>query len=274
MAKPVVPVAAMKAYKPMELTLPETPSEIVTNILEFTYFIYGDIKIGKTSFSAQFDNALHMMFEPGGKRQKIKQVFPLNWKEVEEYVRLVEARTDYCNTVVVDTVDLMWDMASKFVCEQKGVDYLKDIGFGDGYNITGSLIREALVRLQRGRGLVILSHEKTSPIIEGSSIMYTKASCISTCEKVLGKWCDLTGRYMLLPTGERVLQIAPSNIMAAGHRIEGAFQYMEGYPIQQIPMGKNPKESYANFVKAFRNELTIPTTGTKQPSATAPKFKI
>jgi len=253
--KVMPPKVLMQPYVPMKLTLPSTKSEVETDINRFSFFIYGSQKIGKTTFSAQFPDAMHMMFEPGAKTESIYQVEPKNWKEVVEYIRLLNNEPNSFKNVVIDTVDLMFDMCSKEVCNEAGVEMLKDIGFGDGYSKVGTKFRQALIDIHSKRGLICLSHNKDKMKKSDSDPEFTTPSITSTGAKVIGKWIDLTGHYYINHKGERMLRIRPSLDMEAGTRIKTHFTYEDNSPINEIPMGNNEVESYKNFVDAFNNKL-------------------
>ncbi len=267
MATKVKPAGVQQPYVPMRLSLPTEKSKIESDISRFSFFIYGVQKIGKTTFTAQFPEALHMMFEPGAKTESIYQVAPNNWKETVEYIRMINADTRFKN-VIIDTVDLMFDMCSKEVCVEAGVEMLSEIGFGDGYSKVGNKFRQALIDIHSKRGLICLAHSKDKMKKSDSEPDFILPSTMATGAKTIGKWVDLTGHYYINNKGERMLRIRPSLDMEAGTRIKHHFMFEDGTPIQDIPMGTSEDEAYKNFVDAFNNKLVIKKVETK------PKFII
>lgn len=270
--KPVT--AAMKTVKPkqkVEVSLPTEFSEIKNEISDFTFFIYGHQKIGKTSFSTQFPEPFHIMMEPGAKRYKVKAVYPETWEEFIAYVKLLSTTENEFKTVVIDTVDILWEKCCDWVCREAGVELLKDIGFGDGYTRAGKAMRNALISIAKNYGLICFSHAKDKKLEKVSanqfnSVDYTHPSCGNKCAEVLGKWCDLTGYYYIGEDGKRYLRILPSGDIEAGNRIDNCFQYDDGKRIQDVPMGNSPQEAYQSFISSFKNEL-------KKPKLKTLKFK-
>jgi hypothetical protein len=247
----------IEKYKPLELSLPTEDSIPETQMSRYSFFVYGKQGIGKTTFSLQFPRTLHMMFEPGAKSKAFRKIEPANWKEVVEYTRLIK-NTDQYDTVVIDTTDLMWDMCVKQVCTEKGVEYLKDIGFGDGYDIAGTKFREVLIDLHSKKGLVILSHEKVRISEDKDETGYIIPSSKKRCTETIAKWADITGHYFIDKSGRRHMRIRANANAEAKCRPDEFFNYKDGTPIMDIPMGNNPKESYDTFQLAFNNQLDNP----------------
>ena len=261
-----------KGYKPLKLALPTEDSVPETNMERYSYFIYGKQGIGKTTFSIQFPDALHMMFEPGAKSKALRKIEPLTWKEVEEYARLI-AESEMYKTVVIDTVDLMYDMCAAQVCKDKGVDYLKDIGFGDGYKIAGNRLRNVLIKIHNKKGLVILSHDKVKMKTKDSDPDYTIPSSEKRCSDTIAKWADVAGHYYISNQGNRFLRIRANNVCEAKCRPNEFFNYNDGTPIMDIHMGTNEKESFFNFKRAFENQLENPIPKPKQKTKQTFKLK-
>jgi len=252
-----------KAYVPVKVELPTEYSEVEDNMSNFSFFIYGHQKIGKTSLSTQFENPIHIMMEPGAKRYRVKKVEPKSWEEFEAYVNLLTKEETEYKTVVIDTVDLLWEHCSQYVCKMAGVEMLKDIGFGDGYDRAGRKLRDALIRLHQQYGLVCFSHAKDKQLKQVSqyrfdALDYVHPSCGNRCFQVLSKWCDLTGHYYLGSDGNRYMRIAPSADMEAGNRVKGCFQYKDGSKVEDVPMGASEEEAYKNLLAAFQNKLERP----------------
>lgn len=262
-------------YKPLVLTLPTQKSVPVDIMTAFSYFVYGKQGIGKTSFTAQFPNAIHMMFEPGAKTESIFAVYPQNWKEVLEYARLIKNSDQYEN-VIIDTIDLMYDMCCKQVCVDNGVDLLKDIGFGDGYSQSGSRFRDVLTDLHSNKGLIMLAHDKEKMKSKDSDPDYTIPSTAKRGAETVAKWVDLTAHYYLDSKGRHQLRIRSSVDREAKNRIKNRFMFTDGSEMQDIYMGTSEFEAFANFKKAFNNEVAKPeATALIKPSTSgAVKLKL
>ncbi len=263
-------VEIKKRLETLNISLPTEKSKVETDISKFSMFIYGGVGVGKTTFTGMFPNAFHLMFEPGGKTQEMYQVHPENWEEAKGYVDLLDENNNglYKN-VIVDTVDLMFDMCSKSVCKFYGVNFLKELDFGDGYATAGNWFRDVLIQLHRQRGLILLAHDKSKMKLKDSDPDFIIPSTMGTGSKVIMKWVDLVGHYFLAMDGKRYLEILPSVKKESKQNIKFHFKYTDETPIRMIDMGSNEEEAYINFMDAFDNKLENPNIKT-----TKPKFKI
>lgn len=260
-------------YTSQKLTLPTEKSKPVVDMTAFSIFIYGKQGIGKTSFTAQFPNAIHMMFEPGAKTEEIYQIHPKNWSEVEEYTQLIKLSSTYSN-VVIDTIDLMFDMCCEQVCKDNGVKLLKDIGFGDGYNQAGNRFRNVLTDLHTEKGLVLLAHDKEKMKTNDRDAEYIIPSTPKRGAETVAKWVDLTAHYYLDKMSKHKLRIRTSTDREAKNRIKKRFLYTDGTPMMDIPMGNSEYEAYENFCKAFDNSFERPSIHKKEDPKTTKKLTL
>jgi hypothetical protein len=53
----------------------------------------------------------------------------------------------------------------------------------------------------------------------------------------------------------RVLTILGDDHIGAGHRVKDNFFFTDATRIREVPMGNTAEEAFANFVKAFNNQL-------------------
>jgi len=266
-----------KTYEVVSVTLPTEKTIAATDISDFAFYVYGAPGIGKTTFTAQFPAALHFMFEPGADDKELFQIFPRNWKEVLAYVDEIEKdKSKKFKNFIFDVVDLAWDMVEEYILQKNGVELLKDIGFGDGYEKAAKEMRNVLIRLKHCGGLILISHEKDKKMekVAGGfqQYDYTHPSCSNTCNEVLRKWVSLVGNYNVNSEGERFLKIDVTKDVEAKCRIHDThFQYKGGEKITDIPMGSSSEESYKNFKLAFENKLTKP--GSSAPIKKSFKLK-
>lgn len=257
--KPVAPKATVGG-----LSLPTQRKGVPTEIGEYTLFIYGHQKIGKTSFTAQFPKALHFFFEPSGTDYEIFAVEPANWKQFTDYLILLErektAGTLQYTTFIIDVVDLAYDMCLKHVCGLQGLLYPPTNDFGKTWKEIKETFRDVMIRLARLGGVVAVSHAKEVVVETRGGDEYTviQPSCAKGVGDVLSKWCDLTGYYRPSAHGGRELCITPTAEYEAGNRMERRFKYTDGTQMESIDMGSSAAEGYANFMASFRNEMHRP----------------
>lgn len=113
------------------------PNKVNTNLSAKTMLIYGGYKAGKTSFCAKsLPNALLCAFEKGYNAIPNIKVIDINkWTEFKRIVKLLEspeAKNMY-KTIIVDTIDLAAGLCENYICQQHGINALKDIPYGQGF---------------------------------------------------------------------------------------------------------------------------------------------
>lgn len=264
-------------YQPKpKMVLPTKKTELPSDLSSYTSFIFGHQKIGKTSFTAQFPDALHFFFEPSGTDYELYAVEPANWDEFIGYIDTLEAEkmlgTLKFKTFILDVVDLAYDMCLAHVCGKQGLDYPPLNDFGKTWKEIKTEFRDTMLRLARLGGIVVVSHVKETKIElrDGSEYTVYQPSCAKGCSEVLSKWADLTGYYRVGDNGERELCITPTSEYEAGNRMERRFKFTDGTQMHAIPMGSSATEAFGNFMKAFRNEMVRKVDASQQEPAKAP----
>lgn len=134
------------------------------------YYFHGDLKVGKTSLASQFPKPFFLRFEVGDNMldgtvgADIK-----DWSDVEFYVDQLCNPTvrENFETVVFDTADAMYHIASRWILEETGASNLKDAGaFGQGYQMVANKIKDALDRITKYRYTIVItghSNAETDP---------------------------------------------------------------------------------------------------------------
>ena len=141
-----------------------TPHKVSRDLCGYTMLFYGAPKTGKTTIASKFDGALLLAFEtgylaiPGVMAQPITK-----WSEFKQVLKQLdsdEARAIYKN-IVVDTVDIAYDLCEKYICNNNGVSSIGDLGYGKGYALAKKEFDEALRKIpQLGYGLIMISHDQ------------------------------------------------------------------------------------------------------------------
>jgi len=269
---------SMASVKKPVVELPTSRTVPPSDVGSFAYFLYGQQKIGKTSFSTYFELALHFMFEPSGKAYELYEVQPTTWAEFVAYIELLEkhkkAGSLTYKTFIIDTVDLLYQLCSVHVCSLVGVEHPNDAkDFGKTWTKIEVTFRDAIIRLASLGGFVAISHEVEKEVETRSGRAYQTVipSAPKKCIQVLAKFCDMTANYHVNDNGERMLRVQSSPDVEAGNRIDTdkapRFRWKgTSNKIIDIPMGTSPEEAYSNFVRAFNNELEA-----KEPSTTVNK---
>jgi len=248
-----------KAEEPIgKLSLPKHKSERSDEVQDYSILMYGKKKIGKTSFTAQFEGMLGMMCEPGGKAQEMYQVPCRNWKELREYTRLF-IKDDRFKTASIDTADYAYEFCMEYICKKMVIDHPSDEGYGKGWKAVRAEFQAWVTELlHSGKGIIFISHSKDEEFKtrKGDTFNKVGASMAGQAKDILEGLVDIWANYEY-DGKRRYLIIGGSDEVDAGNRVEGHFLDTDGTPLDRIPMGNNPREAYRNFVAAFNNKLQI-----------------
>lgn len=241
----------------MALELPTEISQPVDSIGQLVILLYGERKIGKTSFCSEFDDTIFFFFEPGGKGLSTYQLEVPDWNTFIQAVKLLTQDKKF-KTVVIDTVDICYDRCLDFVCTREGIDHPSDVGYGKAWKQVDLEFKEQLNKLMLcGKGVVLVSHAQTSEFINRRGNAYHKIvpTMSGQARKYIIGCADILAYYGYSKE-DRYLIIAGEESMEAGHRLDKYFKTPAGERIRAIPMGNSQEEAYKNFVKAFNNQQT------------------
>lgn len=139
---------------------------------------YGDPKSGKTSNAVKFPKSLLLAFEKGYNALNNVMAQPINkWAEFKQVLKqlsnpAVQAKFE---TIIVDTVDIAWDLCEKYVCNREGVDKIGDVPFGAGYKMIEKEFDETLRAIPlMDYGLVMISHAEDKEFTDEEGQTYQK----------------------------------------------------------------------------------------------------
>lgn len=213
-----------------------TKSKGFCEFYENIVLLYGKPKFGKTTFGANFPNALFFLTEDGAKHLSISAWRIKSWLEFTYYVKQLESDIKNCpfQNVIIDTVDNLLDMCDKFICDKYKVKTVGDVAYGKGYQERTKEFKTQINSIiNLGLGLVFISHAETKSIdMEYSTNPYAMAIAdndgmvemtIPTIDDkrarkfVLGL-CDIIMYVSMNDKGERVLYTKPSRYFEAGDR--------------------------------------------------------
>jgi len=235
--------------------LPKERSEPNASIGAYTWLIFGEKKIGKTTLTALFGKTLHLFTEPGGKALRLYPVVIDSWKTFKKAVRALKKDTTF-DTVVVDIVDKLYPMVEDFTCEKLVIDDLADEEWGKGWRENRKEFERVFNDLlNSGKGVIFISHAQEQEVETRDGKTYDRM--MPTMHK---KMRDLVEgsvdiwAYYTYDKRRRVLQILGDDHVSAGHRLEGRFQTPDGEPIRLIDMGSSATEGHRNVMAAFNNK--------------------
>ena len=175
------------------------PHEVSRDLCGYTVLLYGQPKTGKTTTAAQFPQALLCAFETGYLAIPGVMAQPVNkWSEFKQILKQLDsdqARQQFKN-IIVDTVDIAYDLCEKYICNQNGVSAVGDLPFGKGYNLAKKEFDEALRRIpQMGYGLVMISHaqDKTFKDENGDEYQQIVPTLANQPRLVVDRMSDIIG---------------------------------------------------------------------------------
>lgn len=122
------------------------------------------MKTGKTTIASKFPKALLLAFETGYLAIPGIMAQPINkWSEFKQVLKQLKDNKahEQFDNLIIDTVDIAYDLCEKYICNQEGVDTINQIPYGGGYAKAGKEFDEALRSIpQMGYGLVMISHSQ------------------------------------------------------------------------------------------------------------------
>jgi len=269
----------MKRKKgPEPVSLPTEKTERSNNLEDYSILVHGEKKIGKTTLFAQEDTAFFLMWDPLNPALELFQESISGWAQFLQYIRALElaakAGTLKYRTIVVDGADIAYEKCFAWKCDSLGIDHPNDENdFGKSWKAIKLEFADAMMRLMKlpDVAIRIICHSQWREVKQrdGEKVEKLVPLLSGQAEEVLVGVVDVWAAYCYSGSN-RVLVIIGDESTGAGHRIDHGFRTHDGRAVQEINMGKSPKEAYANFVAAFNNELEFATLRESR-KARAPK---
>jgi hypothetical protein len=224
------------------LTLPTTKTTTSRDPSRVPILIYGNPKVGKSTFAASIPGAIFMATEPGFPFLEIYKFPPEDDAIITTYAQFTEGMAllshakashrgdDFpFNVVVIDTLDQLYRLICEYFCQKHGVDYINDLEYGKGFALANGELQRLLMKiLNQGFGLVLVSHSQVVERKRNGNVQTTRTVptlpekarqvVVGLVSYVL--YCDIEeevsadGKLLT----RRVLRTAPSTSYEAGCR--------------------------------------------------------
>lgn len=159
--------------------------------------IYGAPKVGKSTFCSELDKPLFLDTENGLQSLSVYRIGIDSWETFISVYKELKAQKGKLpfNTLVIDTIDNLWQMCSDFICKKNGLMHESDLDYGKGYSIVKKEFNLALAAYRGlGMGVIYTSHADSKEI-------KTKVGSYSRFEPTMPKTCA----SVVLPTLDFIL---------------------------------------------------------------------
>lgn len=169
---------------------------------------FGEPKSGKTSTAVKFPKHLLIAFERGFNALNNVMAQPINkWMEFKKVLKQLnnEQVKEKFETVIIDTVDIAYDLCEKYICQREGVEKIGDVPYGGGYAMVRREFDEAIRSIPlMGYGLVMISHSKVKQFVDenGNSYDKTVMTLSDTPRLIVSRMSDIIGYSKAVDTDE------------------------------------------------------------------------
>lgn len=206
------------------MLLPTQPSKKNITLNNVSVLIYGEAKIGKSTFCSRIKNALTLDTENGLNSLEVFKVRIDSWEAFLDACKEIKAGKHNFETIVIDTIDKLYDYCVDYICQQGGKKHIDDFGYGKGQNMVVQEIKRALTKfVNLPYGIFLVSHSKVEKAKEIERIVPTIHKDIS--KAVIGMVDQiLLCEQQRLPNSEgklvyqRIISTEPSIYHIAGDR--------------------------------------------------------
>lgn len=160
--------------------------------------IYGNPKVGKTSFAARFKKNLILAFEMGTNALDGVYVQPVQkWSDFKLILRQLEnpKAHEMYDTITIDTVSIAYDLCEQHVCIQNGVQKISDMPWGSGYAAVKNEFETTLRKLtMMGYGLILIAHsEIRKEVVNDSEKEFYSPALNKRCYEICNRLVDVIG---------------------------------------------------------------------------------
>ena len=210
------------------MLLPTEKTKPKVSLQDYSILIHGMPKIGKSTMCSQAEDALFLAFEPGLNALEVYQAPIDDWEHFCNVCKEVAEGNHPFKTIVVDTVDIAYQMCADYICKKFNVPHQSDLAYGKGASLVNNEFHRVLAKLGRLLyGLFLIAHTKTLKVETrtGDYTKYVPNLSEGARKIILGMvdiilYCDLEastnaeGKQVV----RRVMRTKPSQYYEAGDR--------------------------------------------------------
>ena len=141
--------------------LPTAKTQPKPDLADLTVLVYGQTKIGKSTFCSQADGALFLATEPGLNALDVFQAPIQSWDELLAACAEVTEGKHPFRTIIIDTIDNAYKFCTDYIVKKYKIEHESDLGYGKGYALVNNEFQRVLTKLAfLPYGLFLVSHAK------------------------------------------------------------------------------------------------------------------
>lgn len=206
------------------------PTVVSKDLKSKIIFTSGSPKVGKTTLASKFPKPLFAATEVGTNALNGVYAQKINkWADFRKFVKELSKKEvqEKFETIVIDTVDILWDLCEDYVLSANGVTKIGDIPYGAGY---GMLAKEFDKKVREipmmGYGLVLISHSTQVEIesIDGKKSNQFQSTLSKRGKTVVNRMADISGHILpvLNEDGEQEIRLfmRETPLVQAGSRFK------------------------------------------------------
>jgi len=231
--------------------IPETVNVPVTNPSKLRVTIMGQPKSGKSSFAVQNPKAIVMDTDNEGTQfLKCFRVSVTDWVTFgQALAELAKPENkDRFDTIVIDTVDMLWQRCREYVCNKNGVNHeSEDKGFGRLWDLVRAEFMRAMAFISKnGWGVWLITHTVQKEVkVQGIKRQVTTTTLPANAARVVMAMSDVITYLDVNEDGTRTLCVKAEDTLECGDRT--------GHLKENIRFN-SPDKGYNDFVGTFTKE--------------------
>ncbi len=173
--------------------LPTKKTPVVTDPTQFTLCLYGPGGIGKSTWASHAEGALFIASEPGLNALEVFQVKVETLKEMGRVYDEIKNGDHGYKTIIVDTVDRVFQMCIDAVCEELGIVYPRGKMGMTAWGMINSRFRNWTIQMcNLPYGVLFISHSATKERdTRTGPEMYTQLGLPDSSRKSFGEAMDI-----------------------------------------------------------------------------------
>lgn len=161
--------------------------------------LFGNAKVGKTTFACNAPKNLLLAFEKGYNAISGAKVVDINkWSDLKAVLRQLEKKEaqEMYDTITIDTVGLMWQLCEDYICVANNVTALGDIAWGKGFSMCKREFENCLRKITKlGYGLIIIAHseKRIEKVDDDNSIEIYSPNIPKRAADIVNQLVDIIG---------------------------------------------------------------------------------